>query len=98
MVPVGLAGVPPQVHLVAACADVMPPARANAPAPAQAKAPNIVRNLDEPAALSKCLRLVTICSLCGRLPDRRNASRYLRKCLLATVLPCPMACKQQSRR
>src|SRR3954468_9494334 len=55
MVPVGLAGVPPQGHLVAACADVTPPARASALAPA----PSAARNLNETAAWLESLRLFT---------------------------------------
>src|SRR5947209_18763138 len=51
MVPVGFAGVPPQVHLVAACAEVTPPARTKALATAHAPAPIIVRNRSETAAL-----------------------------------------------
>src|SRR5436190_10469330 len=64
MVPVGFAGVPPQVHLVSACADVTPPARTKALATAHALAPTIARNFTESAALLERLRPFT-----ARLPS-----------------------------
>src|SRR5437588_10883283 len=50
MWPVGLSGVPPQVHLVAACADAAPAARITALATAHALAPIMARHLTEAAA------------------------------------------------
>src|SRR3954465_11158778 len=84
MVPVGLAGVPPQVHLVAACADVTPPARASALTPAQALAPSTARN--ETAALFESLRLFTFPAPFRSVAEQEQyVSNYLRKCQLATV-------------
>src|SRR3954451_21287240 len=58
IVPVGLSGVPPHVHLVAACAEAAPPVRANAPATAHAAALIIAGTLANPAALFECLRIL----------------------------------------
>ena len=54
IVPVGLSGVPPHVHLVAAGAGVAPPVSANAPATAHAAALIIARQRATPVAVLEC--------------------------------------------
>src|SRR6266516_4594630 len=83
MVPVGFAGVPPQVHLVAACAEVTPPARTKALATAHALAPTIARNFTESAALFESWRIFT-----SLLPSWAFAGSLYCKHRLAQVSTC----------
>src|SRR3954451_1060591 len=86
MVPVGFAGVPPQVHLVAACVEVTPPARTKALATAHALAPTIARNRSETAAWFECSQPLIPCSLRESCSNGDNVSVSLRKCQLAMIL------------
>src|SRR4051794_7794562 len=82
--PVGLSGVPPQVHLKAARAGVAPAASVRTVAMAHALAPIIVR-----ACTSLLLRRHLVAD---------KVSKDLRKCQLALAAILRMVCKQQSRR